>query len=413
MATKNGAKIKSLISELFSKKEQKDVKTLLSESREREKLLMSKLEEMLATIEYDPSIKLTVEKIKEFKIENRIARMRKLLENPLISNVDTAALHEQIIGFAFSLDLALKKGYERMAYWASMALHKSVETLWIETPALYVQDPEMEMALYANKLNYAHNFSNIIALAKQQDTLEEKRKTHEPDHKRRVEELQARRNAYLAMSKTQDGQKLVASAEAKRSDPTSLTKDEKAYVDNKERIDLLTDLTKESLTILESLDTQLITTVKQIETTRMQLLEEPDVDDPKLVAKVKEANRIFREQITRQMDNAYMAMMAHEEHIASMEALLNHPAIKHRYAKIQETVDRLETEELNKSLAELEARRETIRKAQNAMMVQQQVREVQRQTEAEVLVEFEEPETEIEEEQEQEFEPEVEVEYDL
>ena len=203
----------------------------------------------------------------------------------------------------------------------------------------------------------------------------------------------------------------MASAEAKRSDPTSLTKDEKAYVDNKERIDLLTDLTKESLTILESLDTQLITTVKQIETTRMQLLEEPDVDDPKLVAKVKEANRIFREQITRQMDNAYMAMMAHEEHIASMEALLNHPAIKHRYAKIQETVDRLETEELNKSLAELEARRETIRKAQNAMMVQQQVLEVQRQTEAEVLVEFEEPETEIEEEQEQEFEPEVE--YDL
>lgn len=411
MATKNGVKIKSLLSELFGKKEKKDVKTILAETREREKLLISKLEGMLATIEYDPNIRLSPEKIKEYKIENRLARMRKLLENPMISNVDTKALYDQILGFADALDMALKKGYDRMAYWASMALHKTVESLWIETPALYVQDPEMEMALYANKLTYAHSFSNIIGLAKEQDALEEKRRTHEPDHKRRTEELLARRNAYLAMSKTEAGQKLVASAEAKRSDPTSLTVDEKAYIDNKERIDLLTDLTKASLSVLESIDTSLITTVKEIETTRMQLLQEPDVEDPKLVAKVKEANRIFREQITRQLDNAYMAMQAFEEHIASMEALQNHPAIMHRYAKIQETVDRLETEALNRSLAELEARREAVRKAQNSILIEQQVQEVQRQTEEEILVDMEPPVEEWEEEPE--VESNVEVEYDL
>lgn len=410
MATKSGVMIKSILADLFSRKEErKDEKTMLSESREREQLLMSKLESMLSTIQYDFSIKLPKEKIKEYRIENRIARMRMLLENPLISNVDTTALYQQILGFADSLDLALKKGYDRMAYWSSMALHKSVESLWIQTPDLYIQDPEMEMALYANKLTYAHSFSNIIGLAKEQDSLEEKRRAHEPDHKRRTEELQARRSAYLAMSKTEAGQKLVASAESKRSDPSSLTKEEKAYVENKERIDLLTDLTKASLTVLESLDTSLITTVKEIETTRMQLLQEPDVEDPKLGAKVKEANRVFREQITRQLDNAYMEMQAHEEHIAGMEALQNHVAIKHRYAKIQETVDRLETEELNRSLDELQARREVVRKAQNAMMMRQQVQEIQKLAEEEMLVEQEPPELELDEEPEVESE----VEYDL
>lgn len=409
MATKNVTKIKSMFAELFRREEHKDTKTLLSESRERERHLMSKLERMLATIDAKVDIRLPDDKIKEYRIEGRIARMRKILEEPLITNVDTTALHQQIMSFADSLDLALQKGYDRMAYWASMALHKAVETLWIQTPDLYVQDPEMEMALYVNKLHYAHNLSNIIALAKQQDTLAAERDVLEPDHKRRNDELLARRNAYLAMSKTEAGRKLVASAEAKSSDPTSLNEAEKAYVENKERIDKLTDLIKISLTQLESIDTELITTVKSIESTRMQLLHEPDVEDPKLVAKIKQANKIFRERITRQLDRAYEEMRTFEEHVDEMEALQNHVAIKHRYAKIQETVDRLETEELNRSLAELEARREVIRKAQNSVMLSQQVQEIQKQTEEEVLVDIEPPEVEVDEEPEME----TEVEYEL
>lgn len=410
MATKNGAKIKSILSDLFSRTEKKDVKTILSESRERERMLMSRLNAMLTAIEYDPNLKLPKDKIKEYKIESRLARMIKLLETPLVSNVDTTALFQQILLFADSLDLALKEGYDRSAYWASMALHKSVESLWVQAPALYVQDPEMEMALYANKLTYAHSFSNIIGLAKEQDTLEKKRATVEPDHKRRTQELQARRNAYLAMSKTEEGRNLVASAETKKTDPSSLNEAEKAYVENKERIDLLTDLTKASLTVLETIDTSLITTVKDIETTRMQLLQEPDVQDPKLGVKVKEANRIFREQITRQLDDAYMRMVAFEEGINDLEELLKHPAIAHRYAKIQETVDRLETEELERSLAELEARREVVRKAQNSIMLQQQIQEVQKQTEEIVLTE---PEVDLTMDFEEEQEFETEVEYDL
>lgn len=410
MGTKNTAKIKSIFADLFSKKDSKDDKTILAETRVREQELMSKLEAMLTSLQYSTGIKLPEEKIKEYRIPNRIARMRQLLEIPLISNVDTTALYNHILGFADALDMALKKGYDRMAYWASMALHKTVETLWIETPALYIRDPEMEMALYANKLNYAHSFSNIIALAKKHDSLEEQRKTEEPDHVRRTEELQARRNAYLAMSRTEAGQKLVASAESKMSDPTSLTREEKAYIDNKERIERLTGLTKASLSVMEALDTQLITVVKDMETTRMQLLQEPDVDDPKLNIKVKEANRLFREQITRRLDEAYESMRAHDEHVEGMDALRGHAAIKYRYARIQEEVDRLETAELNRSLAELEARRDVVRKAQNAIMLEQQVRDVQKQIEDEVI-EIREPEPEIEVEMDQE--PEVEIEYDL
>ena len=412
MATKNTAKIKSILSGLFSREEQKDAKTILSESREREKLLMSRLNSILSTVQYDPNVKLSKEKIKEFKIETRIARMIKLLENPMVSNVDTTALFQQVLLFADALDLALREGYEHTGYWASMALHKSVESLWVQTPALYLHDPEMEMALYASKLNYAHNFANIIGLAKEQDSQERKRSTVEPDHKRRTQELKQRRNAYLAMTKTEEGRKLVASAESKASDPTTLNEDEKAYIENKERIDTLTDLTKNSLTVLEAINTVLVTTIKQIETTRMQLLQEPEVEDPKLVAKVKEGNRLFREQLTRQLDNAYAAIMAYEEHGIAMGELMNHPAIVHRYAKVQETVDRLETEELERSLAELEARKEVLRKAQNSIMMHQQVQEIQRQTE-DIVLTIEEPEPELNFDFDEEPEVETEVEYDI
>ena len=410
MATKNTAKIKSMFSSLFSREEQKDIKTILSESREREKLLMSRLNQILVAVQYDTTTKLSKDKIKEYKIESRVARMIKLLETPLVSNVDTSALFKQILFFADALELALRENFEHTAYWASMALHKSVESLWIQAPAMYVHDPEMEMALYASKLNYAHNFSNIIGLAKEQDSQERKRNTIEPDHKRRTQELKQRRNAYLAMSKTEEGRKLVASAETKATDPTSLNEDEKAYIENKERIDTLTDLTKVSLTTLEAINTSLVATIKQIETTRMQLLQEPDVEDPKLVAKVKEGNRIFREQLTRQLDNAYAAIMAFEEHGIAMGELMNHPAIVHRYAKIQETVDRLETEELERSLAELEARKEVLRKAQNSIMMHQQVQEIQRQTE-DIVLTIEEPELNFDFDEEPEVE--TEVEYDI
>lgn len=402
--------MKSILSDLFSRKEQKDVKTILAESRQREQSLISTLDTLLQNIPYATNYKLSKEKIKEYKIENRLARMRKLLETPLISNLDTSALYQHIEFFANSLETALQEGNEQTAYWASMALHKSVESLWLPTPSMYARDPEMEMALYASKLQYARNFSNIIELAKRQDTQETERRTLEPDHKRRMEELQARRNMYLAMSKTEEGRKLVTSAKSKCSNPASLNEQEKAYFENQKRIEQLTGLTAISLSKLEAIDTALITLVKEIENTRIQLLDEPTVEDPRLAAKLKMASDYFRDQITRQLDEASNMMRNYEGHVAGMTALMNHHANTHKYAKIQETLDQVETEELNRQLAELEARREVVRKAQNAILIQQQTEELQRQMEDIVFTE-QESEPEMDFEEEQEFEPEVE--YDL
>lgn len=373
MANKMTAKFATTLANLFSKPEKKSVKVILEEAREREKLLMSKMEVMLDEIQYNPGIKLSREKIKELKIENRVARMRKALETPLITKIDTEELDNLILSFADSLKLALEQGYEHAAYWASMAMLKTVETLRIDTPELYARDPEMEKALYANKLTYAENFYNIIQAAIEQDRKEHQMATLETDFNNKASEMQNREAGYKALMQTEAGQKLNASVEAKRNNPASMNDAEKGVVANHKRIASLRDQLKASRAVWETYDTELTNIVNQIEMIRLQLLADPEVHDAKLAAKIKEAGKVFRDSLNKRLDEAYIMMSAYDEGEIALEELLKHPAIRAKYAKIAQALADMENEWLTRAQDELEAHRTAVRKSQNAAMVETQV----------------------------------------
>ena len=419
MANKMTAKLSATIANLFGGKTQpKSVKVILEEAREREKLLMSKMEILLDEIQYNSNLKLPKEKIKEFRIENRVARMRKALETPLITKIDTEELDNQILSFADSLKLALEQGYEHAAYWSSMALLKTVETLRIDTPELYARDPEMEKALYINKLTYADNFYNIIQASIKQDRAEKQLATLEADFNNKAADMRNRENSYKALMETEAGRKLNAAVEAKKSNPASMTDAEKSVVANHKRIDSLRKQLKELHADWEVLDTDLTALTNQVESMRLQLLADPEVHDEKLAAKIKESAKIFRASLEKRLDESYLMMTAYEEGVTQMEELLKHPAIKAKYASIAQSLADMENEWLTRAQSELEAHRTAVRKAQNAAMMERQVDklheellEFQYQVEQERQQQLHKAiadEVEVEEETEQETETEYE-----
>lgn len=416
MATKFIAMLKSL----GSNKSEKDVKTLMSERREREKTLMSKTETMLSDIQYSNNIKLPQDKIKEYKVESRLARMRKVLETEMVTKVDTEELDNLIIKFADSLKLALEQNLPNMAYWSSVALHKAVESLRLETPDLYAKDPVMEVALYNQKVMYANTLSNIITLAQKQDHLEVQMNDQQKEIDRKQTERDNRQKAYDLMHKTKQGQALVVSMRSKNNNLAAMTKEEKAVYENEKRIASLRSLLASDYAQLEVYDTNLTAILNDIETSRVQLLQEPDIDDEKLAAKIKEANRIFREKMTKQLDDAYLSMIAFDEHITNMEELLKHPAIKLKYAKIAAAIEEMENERIEQKLAALEAQRKMNRDIQNAMMIQTQEKELEKELEEEIQKIVDtmtdtdtDTDTESDTETDTESETETEYEYDL
>ena len=422
MANKMTSKLTASIANLFSSKpEQKSAKVILDEAREREKLLMSKMEIMLDEIQYNPRLKLSKEKIKEFKIENRVARMRKALETPLITKIDTTELDNLILSFADSLKLALEQGYEHAAYWASMALLKTVETLRIDTPELYARDPEMEKALYVQKLNYSNNFYNIIQESIEQDRKEQQMQTLEADYNNNATEMNNRETAYRALMKTESGMKLIASVNAKKSAPASMDDKEKAVLENEKRITTLRDQMRSKHTLWETLDTELTTINNQVEAIRQQLLADPEVHDEKLVAKIKVAGEIFIASLNKRLDEAHLMMTAYDEYGEKIAQLLNHPAIQAKYAKIAQSMSDMEAEWLTRAQNELESHRATVRKSQNIAMVEAQVDKLQQDIQ-DFLYEVEqqrqeqlnkamveETEKAVEEEAEEEYETEVDI----
>ena len=411
MANKTSAAIKSVIGGWFNKSE-KDVKTLMAERRERETTLMEKLKTMLSDIQYSNNIKLPKEKILEYKIQNRIARMLKVLETELIAQVNTEELDKLVISFADSLKMALEKNLPNMAYWSSVALHKAVESLRVETPDLYAKDTALEEALYKQKLQYAESLSNIISLSKDQDRLEKEIATQTEEINRKQTEYDNRKKAYDLLSKTTEGKNLLSDMNARLATGSPLNEAQKAVRENEKRMTTLRDLIVADYGALEGNDNLLTVKLNEIEDSRAQLLKEPDIQDEKLVAKVKEANRIFREQLQAQMDRAVEAVTAHNEHITAMQQLLNHPLIKMQNAKISEALEAMEAERLEQQMAALEARRELNRKIKNSLMLKQHEQEILKELENEIQTE-DEPETDVDTDVDVDTEPEVEVETDV
>lgn len=383
MANKLGTKLGGMLSNLFAGSEKKSETDIIDDARERDVQLRTALKILMDKIQFDKTIKLDPQIIKENKIENRIARMLLALEDPLITTVDTASLDKQVLDFVNSLDLAVTQGHKHAAYWSSMALFKTVEVLRVVTPALYEKDSDMQKALYENKVHYAQNFNNIITLAIEQDRLETAKQDLETDFNANAARMRELEENYKQFLSTDFGKNLFAGAQAKLAAPATMTDDEKYVMDLQKEIARLQDQLSNSTVTWEGLDSSLTATIQNIEQIRLQLLQDPDVKDEKLAAKIQKSSEIFREELKKRLDDAYLLMAAGDEHTAKMQELLKHPAIKAKYAKMAQAIADMENNWLKEALNRQAAQRTIAHQAESLASIMESVKQLEQEILAE------------------------------
>ena len=380
----------------------KDPRELSSASREREKHLQSKLESLLSDIEYSPDFKLSKEKIAEFKIPLRLSKMIKSLETPLVTETDESSLDAMIESFVDALRKALRLGYENSAYWSSLALHHSLECLHV---AVDEYDKEFSELLYARKLEYAQTLNSIIRNANTLDEMDQAISADEKAYNRWIKELHELKDEYNAMKTSDRGRDLINRTRLKAANPSEMSPDELDLFNRLQRIRDLKKLLGDKTSIRNANLKTYRTASMAIQQLNDQLRQKPTVTDEKLAATMAAVNNRFLKHlddristtldIERTMDDYSVKLKETVKRIEKASAL-----------EINETIDNLDVEAVEASLARRESKEMAARIAANQRELQRQEeliknfsQEIEAEQQAEVVTH-----TEVEEEQETETE---------
>ena len=97
--------------------------------------------------------------------------------------------------------------------------------------------------------------------------------------------------------------------------------------------------------------------------------------DPKLQDRINEANRIYREKLRDELNNAEKAMRDHDVHISAMTEIGNHSALIVSVTRAREIAKEMELEKYQQMLAEKQAAELQARAAENVAAIEQALRE--------------------------------------
>lgn len=387
---------------------QKDVQTLQRENRDREVEMLDKLKFLLNTIEHSPDVKLSQEKINQFHIRQRIAKMIRSLDTTRVTEQDEKGLDDLIIWFIDCLDTALRNGYENMAYWASIAVHHSTETLHIPVPK---SDLEFATMLYGRKYKYAETLKLVIEEARAMDVAQQTLEGENADFERLREELKRRKERHEALKQSRGGIQLIQSTRQKINDRGSMTEEEQEVFENLLKIRDLSRSVKglaNSRTIaMDALRTHDAAVRKY----QSQLREKPTVEDEKIAARMKVIDTYFLEQLDARVSRTLAIDKLQDEFFAGLEQIASRVE-RANAQRVSETLDAMEMEAVDLAIAAREnaemARRVHDNQRQLERMeelLQESIREIEQEVEQQIQT-YEEPEYEQESEEEYETEEE-------
>lgn len=347
-----------------------DPRELTNGTREREKNLQNELASLLSDLEYSPDFKLPKEKINEFKIPLRIAKMIRSLETPLVTETDESALDSLILGFVHALRKALRLGWENSAYWSSLALHHSLESLHLPVDEY---DKEFSELLYTRKLEYAKTLDIIIKHANKLDELDETISADEKEYNRWIKEQAELKDEYNALKTSAKGIDLINRTQMKAANPSTMDPEEAELFSMLRRIQELKKLLANK-THIRNINLEAYRTASQaIQQYNDQLRQKPTVDDKQLAAKMA----VVDERFLAKLDEKISATLTIKKGMDAYTTKLTEMAKrveKVTAREISEIVDDLEMEAVDRSLAKKES-------AEMAARVHANMRELQRQEE--------------------------------
>ena len=389
----------------------RDMQSLQRDNRAREIQMMEKLKFLLTSIEHSPDIQLKQDKIKQFLIPQRLAKMIRSLDTTRVTEMDESGLDAMIMYFINCLETALKNGYENMAYWSSIAVHHSTETLHIPVPKSDVQFAAM---LYDRKYKYAQTLALVIEEARAVDVAQEKLEAYNAQFDRERQELQRRKERHEAVKQSRGGVQLIQSARQKINDRGSMTEEEQEIFDNLLEIRRLSKSLKATVNMRTIEMDALKTHDAAVQKYQAQLRDKPTVEDEKIAARMKTIDTYFLEQLDARVSRTLAIEKMQDEFYAGLQQIASR-VDRANAQRVSETLDKMEMEAVDLRIAarenaemakrirdnqrQLERMEQILQESIQALEEEEQ-QEIQSYQEAEAE---EETETELETEVEEEF----------
>ena len=403
MATKC---MKNLFGGLFNKPEQDPAKKepeLVSESRQREKDMIARLEAIDLD---DPQRMLSDEKIKELNVPGVIKYACSELKFPLITDQNIVNLDNNMRYIIDALEEAVMEGREMTAEWACTALVFAIKNLRTDIAAV---DQEYAKEVMECRVEYSENLKLLVQLCREHDTLTAKL---EDQHRRRDEkrqELDRLKNHY--QTRRDSGALDIAAARLKQyaHNPAQMGDEAMALRDELSQIHLYYASLVEVETTISADQLTLNNRTAEIESRRNALSNPPHVTDPKLHDRINEANRIYREKLRRELNQAEESLRSYDIHISAMSELANHSVQITSVAIALEMIQKMDLEKYQHMLAEQDAEKLRAQDAANVAAIKETIRVQQEEWEQ---LRNTEPVAEQQYEQQYEQQPVYNTEYD-
>ena len=344
----------------------------VSAPRAREKEMSTLLTNILDGTLQDPQSKLSEQKIQELNIPGVLKYAISELRYPFITEHDTKNLDANMKKIITSLDDAIKQGNEMTAEWACTALVFSIKSLRVDIPEV---DEDNSEALMKCRVQYSENLRLLVELCREHDVVSANLADQRDRRQKKREELDLAKSHYQARRDSGALDVLLGELQTKVHAPATMSDDALALRDELSNIHLLKASLLQLDTDINAKQLTLNNRKSQIDSSRNILATPPHAEDPKLQERINETNRIYRENLRDELNNAEKAMRDFDVHISAMTELANHSAFVVSVSKSMEIVKQMELEKYQQLQAEKEAAAIQARAAENYAVMQEKVRE--------------------------------------
>ena len=297
----------------------------------------------------DPHRALSDEKILSLRLHAVIQDAIEQLHFPQTDDPNLSYLDNDLVSIISLLGESVKYGYELTAQWACTALTRAIRNLSIDMTGM---DAEYADETMRCRREYSENLKLLVELCREHDQLSaslESRQQHRQEKRRELDMAKQRyqfRRDSGQLNEPLDNLKLHIHNPAALSDEARDLRDE------------LSALHRLKSTIIEldvSIDADKLSLnncAAQIDTRRNALAKTPRSTDPKLQQRINEADRLYREQLNKDLNEAEKAIRLYAEHNAAMTEFAEHSANLTLAARAEEERRQMEMERLRQKLSE-------------------------------------------------------------
>ena len=346
--------------------------------RQREKKMIARLEAIDLD---DPQNQLSEQKLQELNVQGVINYALSELHYPLVIEHDIKNLDDNMDYIIRALEDAVKNGEEATAEWACTALVFAIKNLRTDVPGV---DQDCADALMECRVEYSQNLRLLVELCRSQDALTANLADQRARRQEKRQELDAAKNRYQARRDSGALDLYLAELERNAHNPAALSDEALELRNELSNLHRLKASLIEVDTSINADQVSLNNRIAQIDSRRNALAKPPHVDDPKLQERINEANRLYRESLRRQLNEAEQGMRDYEVHIGAMTELANHSVHIMSVTQSLNMVKQMDLEKHQQLLAEQQAAEMRARAAENVATIEETIR-LQREEQERIL----------------------------